>query len=65
MANNPDIIHINIIEGLATEIQSHLSAISPQTAEQAEVKDKAMNRFNAWQINNLHELRLGFENRKV
>lgn len=61
MANNPSITHINIIEGLAAEIQGHLSAISPQTAEQAEVKDKAMNRFNAWQMNQLHELRKEFE----
>ena len=58
---NPDILHINIIEGLAVQIQEHLVSVNPRTAEQAEAKDKALNKFNAWQRNQLFDLRREFE----
>lgn len=61
MANDTNIFHINLIEGLVSEIHGHLDAISPTTVEQAETKDTTRNKLASLERVELHELRKEYE----
>ena len=61
MANNTNIFHVNLIEGLISEVHGHLEAITATTVDKAEVKDAARNKLNWWETNELAELRKEFE----
>lgn len=61
MDGDTNIAHINIIEGLVSEIHGHLEAISASNVEQAEVKDAARNKLANWEEFQLFSLRKEFE----
>lgn len=59
--SNDGLTHINIIEGLISQIHGHLEAVTPANVEQAEVKDVARNKLASWERVQLFELRKEFE----
>lgn len=61
MANDTNIVQVNIIEGLLSQVQGHLDAISPETVEQQEARFNAIDGFKCLQEREMFELRKVFE----
>lgn len=60
-APNTNLARIVSIEGLASQINTHLEALIPTDADQQEAKAETREVFAVWQRLNLGELRKVFE----
>jgi hypothetical protein len=58
---NKNIHHINCIEGLLSEVNTHIEAIQPGYARQTIAKEQALKEVNDLQTGILHSLRILFE----
>lgn len=61
MANDTNIVQVNIIEGLLSQVQGHLEAIEPQTTEQQDARFNTIDSFKCLQEQEIFELRKVFE----
>lgn len=59
--NNTNIAHINIIEGLMSQVNVHLHDIIPENPEQHTYKNQAIEEVDLLQRTTLHEMRKTFE----
>ena len=60
-SENENIAHINIIEGLLSQVNYHLRNIAPENTEQDTSKDQAIEEIDLFQKTTLHEMRILFE----
>jgi len=58
---NTNIAHINSIEGLAFEMNRHIEALTPATAELWAIVDALRKGLAIWQANELKEARTALE----
>ena len=58
---NSNITHVNIIEGLISQVKGHIEALSPQTVGESESKYAALGSVVTFQENGLVELHRVFE----
>lgn len=56
MANN--IYHVNVIEGLLSEINAHLEMVNPHNSRQLEAKEQTVDDINELQTGTLYNLRV-------
>ncbi len=59
--NNKNIVHINSIEGLLSQVNEHLYEIEPENPTQHTSKDQALDEIDEFQKTTLFELRNNFE----
>ena len=60
-SENENIAHVNIIEGLLSQVNYHLRNITPENPEQHTSKDQAIEEIDLFQKTMLHEMRKLFE----
>ena len=58
---NENIVHVEAIEGLVSEINAHIELLSPTYAKQFAVKEQAAEDINDFQLGPLHDMRILFE----
>jgi len=58
---NINVMHITIIEGLTSEINGHIEALTPKTYKLQTVKDALCKGLAEWQANELRKARRAFE----
>ena len=58
---NINITHINIIEGLAHEINGHIEALVSKHPDQQAAKDILRRGIAMWEATELHDARIAFE----
>ena len=61
MNGNENIVHVEAIEGLAIEINSHIKSLRPKNARQSLSQNQASEDMNDFQVGTLHDLRILFE----
>jgi len=59
--NNENIVHINIIEGLLSQVNEHIAKIEEENHSQKTAKDLAFEEMNLFQTTTLHNLRKQYE----
>lgn len=59
--NNKNIVHINSIEGLLSQVNEHLDYIVPENPRQRISKGNAVEEIDLFQKTTLYEMRILFE----
>jgi len=55
---NENIVHVEAVEGLMSEVNAHLEMIDPKYAKEHTAKDQALREANDFQAGALHALRI-------
>ena len=58
MDGNENIMHVEAIEGLMSEINAHLEMIDPKYHKEHTAKEQAIREANDFQMGALHNLRI-------
>ena len=58
---NENIVHIEAIEGLASEMNAHIELIQVHNPLQQQSKEQALRDVNDFQAGTLHDMRILFE----
>ena len=58
---NQNIVQVNIIESLASDINGHLQALAAKNSKQQKHKNEAVKVLDKWQRKELFHLRKAFE----
>ena len=58
---NENIVHVEAIENLCSEINAHIELLNPAGARQTLSKEQALEDMNEFQIGTLHDMRTLFE----
>lgn len=58
---NENIVHVNAIEGLMSEVNAHLELIDPKYYKEQTAKEQALKEANDFQTGALYALRILYE----